>query len=95
MFIMTTYGLIDFWKFYKLRAGDRFSAILVDVRPGEMIIRFSCGYTYTAKSFAMPNAHIGDACMFLVKENDHGGRIVLEVVKRDDGSGIKKYDIRV
>ena len=77
-----------------LRAGDMFSAILLDIRPGEMMIQFSGGHTYTAKSFVMPNAHIGDECMFLVKENDLHGRIVLEVVKGDD-VGIKKYDIRV
>ena len=92
---MRTYRLIDIWKFFELRAGDRFSAVLLDIRPGEMIIRFSGGQTYTARSFVMPNAHIGDECMFLVKENDANGRIVLEVVKSGDGTGIKKYDIRV
>ena len=92
---MKTYRLIDIRKFFELQAGDRFSAILLDIRPGEMIIRFSGGHTYTAKSYVMPNAHIGDECMFLVKENDQNGRIVLEVVKGGDGTGLKKYDIRV
>ena len=92
---MKTYRLIDIRKFFRLQAGDRFSAILLDIRPGEMIIRFSGGHTYTARSYVMPNAHIGDECMFLVKENDQSGRIVLEVVKGGDGTGIKKYDIRV
>ena len=92
---MRTYRLIDIRKFFELQAGDRFSAILLDIRPGEMIIQFAGGHVYNAKSFVMPNAHIGDECMFLVKENDLNGRIVLEVVKGGDGTGIKKYDIRV
>ena len=80
-----------------LQSGERFSAILLDIRPGEMIIQFALGQTYTARTFVMPNAHIGDECVFLVKENDMNGKIVLEVVKIGQGSneGIKKYDIRV
>ena len=92
---MKMYRLIDIRKFFELTAGDKFSAILLDIRPGEMIIQFSGGQTYTARSFVMPNAHIGDECTFLVKENDTNGRIVLEVVKTGQGDGIMKYDIRV
>ena len=92
---MKTYRLIDIRKFFELQAGDRFSAILLDIRPGEMIIQFSGGQTYMAKSYVMPNAHIGDECLFLVKENDQSGRIVLEVVKIGEGTSVKKYDIRV
>ena len=92
---MRTFRLINIRKFFELQAGDRFSAILLDIRPGELIIRFSGGHTYTARSYVMPNAHIGDECLFLVKENETNGRIVLEVAKDGDGKGIKKYDIRV
>lgn len=92
---MKTYRLIDVYGFLALPAGSRFTGILQDIRPGEMLIRFSCGNTYAAKSRAMPNAHIGDECMFLVRESDGSGRIVLEVVKAGGAGGIKKFDIRV
>ena len=92
---MKTYRQIDICRFFELPAGSRFSAVLHDIRPGEMLIRFSCGNTYSAKSLVMPNAHIGDLCLFYVRENDAGGKIVLEVAKTDSAGGIKKFDVRV
>ena len=92
---MKTFRRIDIWEFFELPAGSRFSAVLQDIRPGEMLIRFSCGRTYTAKSLVMPNAHIGDSCLFLVRENDASGRIVLEVAKTEGKGGLKKFDVRV
>ena len=92
---MKTYKLIDIGKFFELPAGCFFSAVLHDIRPGEMLIRFSCGRTYAAKSLVMPNAHIGDECLFFVRENDANGRIVLEVAKSKNESGIRKFDVRV
>ena len=81
-------------NFFDLSPGDRFTAVLLDIRPGEIKIQFYGGGAYTAKTFVLPNAHIGDECVFSVRENDRNGRIVLELVK-EDGSQSKKYDMRV
>ena len=81
--------------FFELKQGDRFLAMLLDIRPGELKIKFECGGTYAAKTLVLPNAHIGDDCLFHVKENDHKGRIVLEMLKGNDRLHKKKYDMRV
>ena len=94
LFVKSTYR-IDKRKFFELRPGEKFAAVLLDIRPGEMLIQFFGGGTYKAKSLVLPNAHIGDACIFMVKENDMNGRIVLEVVKDNRNNSLKKYDIRV
>ena len=87
-------GKVTLKNFFDLNPGERFSATLLDIRPGEIRIRFYGGGAYTAKTFVLPNAHIGDECIFAVKENDRNGRIVLEIV-REEGGTYKKYDMRV
>ena len=81
-------------NFFELNPGDVFSATLLDIRPGEIKIAFLGGGAYTAKTLVLPNAHIGDECIFAVRENDKCGRIVLEIVKQSDDAH-KKYDMRV
>ena len=81
-------------NFFNLNPGDKFTATLLDIRPGEIKIRFYGGGAYKAKTFVLPNAHIGDECIFAVRENDRNGRIVLEIV-RDEFGTHKKYDMRV
>jgi len=70
-------------RFYELQAGDMFSAIIHDIRPSEVTIRFVNGEFYTARSKVLPESRIGEESLFLVKENDFEGRIILEMVKMD------------
>ena len=70
-------------RFYDLRPGDKFKALIHNIRPGEVTIRFATGELYTARSKVLPDARIGEESGFLVKENDYEGRIVLEMMKVD------------
>lgn len=89
---LSDYKVIGTRRFYELQAGDIFRAIIQDVRPGEVTIRFNDGQLYTARSLVLPGSRIGEDCLFCVKENDFAGRIVLGVVKH--GSKFS-FDMRV
>jgi len=80
-------------RFYELQPGDVFRAIIQDVRPGEVTIKFNDGETYTARSLVLPGARIGGEGLFVVRENDMNGRIVLGVVPREKGKFT--FDMRV
>jgi len=86
------YKLIGTRRFYELQAGENFKALIHDIRPGEVTIRFVGGELYTARSYVLPNARIGEESLFCVQENDFKGRIVLKMVS--DGN-VKKFDMRV
>ncbi|MCL2203645.1 MAG: hypothetical protein FWB88_06870 [Defluviitaleaceae bacterium] len=75
------YEVIGVRRFHEMRPGDMFKALITDIRPGEVTIRFNDGTSYTARSMVLPDARIGEDNIFLVKENDLNGRIVLEMVK--------------
>ena len=93
---LSDYKIIGTRRFYEMQAGDVFKATIHDIRPGEVTIRFSGGELYTARSYVLPNARIGEESLFCVQENDFKGRIVLKMVHSiGDGSGIKVFDMRV
>jgi len=68
-------------RFHQLQPGDKFSALIHDIRPGEVTIDLGGGSLYTARSLVLPEARIGEHSVFAVRENDFEGRIVLEMVK--------------
>ncbi|MCL1843380.1 MAG: hypothetical protein FWF79_06170 [Defluviitaleaceae bacterium] len=86
------FKVIGLRRFYELQPGDIFRAIIKDICPGEVTIRFDDGQLYTARTTILPSARIGEDCLFFVKENDFNGRIVLEIVKQGNG---KTFDMRV
>ena len=81
---MANYSVIGTRRFHELNPGDIFKALIHNIRPGEVTIRFSGGELYTARSMVLPEARIGEESLFAVRENDFEGRIVLEMVKSDD-----------
>jgi len=78
-----SYKIIGARRFHELQPGDMFKAVIHDIRPGEVTIRFSGGEQYTARSMVLPEARIGEESLFSVRENDFDGRIILEMVKSD------------
>ena len=77
------YKVIGTRRFHELLPGDIFKAVIHDIRPGEVTIRFNEGNLYTARSMVLPEARIGEESLFSVRENDFEGRIILEMVKSD------------
>ena len=75
------YEVVGIRRFNELLPGDKFVAIIHDIQPGKVTIRFKDGQMYTARSLVLPEARIGEESMFAVRENDFEGRIVLEMVK--------------
>ncbi|MCL2049918.1 MAG: hypothetical protein FWG87_14445 [Defluviitaleaceae bacterium] len=75
------YKTVGVRRFNELQAGDIFKATIHNIRPNEVTIRFSDGNTYTARSYVLPEARIGEESLFVVQENDLEGRIVLKMVK--------------
>ncbi|MCL2356317.1 MAG: hypothetical protein FWC70_04025 [Defluviitaleaceae bacterium] len=88
----TDYKFVGVRRFYQLQPGDIFRAVIHNIRPGEVVIRLAEGELYVARSLVLPPGHIGDECLFCVKENDFKGRIVLEVVKTGTSYS---FDMRV
>ena len=64
-----------------MQPGERFSAVIHDIQPGKVTIRFPGGSLFTARSMVQPEARIGEESLFSVRENDFNGRVVLEIVK--------------
>jgi hypothetical protein len=77
------YKVVGTRKFYALQAGDIFKAVIQNIRPGEVTIRFDDGELYTARSYVLPEARIGEESLFYVQENDMEGRIILKMMKLD------------
>jgi hypothetical protein len=75
------YDVIGKRRFHELRPGDMFRARIADIRPGYVTLKLDDGATHTARSLVSPDARIGEESVFLVRENDFEGRIVLEFVK--------------
>ncbi|MCL1844873.1 MAG: hypothetical protein FWF77_03115 [Defluviitaleaceae bacterium] len=89
---LSDFKAIGVRRFYEMEPGSIFRATIQDIQPGKVIIRLGDGELYTARSMVLPPAHIGEDCLFGVKENDFRGKIILEVVK----SGTKfSFDMRV
>jgi len=83
-------------RFYDLRPGEKFKALILNISPGEVTIRFASGELFTARSKVLPDARIGEESGFVVKDNDFKGRIVLEMLK--DGNQSQErltFDMRV
>jgi len=77
------YEVIGLRRFHELRPGDKFKAIIHDIKPGMVTINLGKGEYHTARSLVLPEARIGEESLFAVRENDFEGRIVLEMVKLD------------
>lgn len=75
------FEVIGLRRFHQLQPGDKFKAIIQDIKPGEVTISLGKGAQYTARSKILPEARIGEPSAFAVVENDFDGRIVLEMVK--------------
>jgi len=75
------FEIIGARRFHEMRPGDMFRAMIHDIRKGEVTLKFNDGTMYTARSLVLPDARIGEDTVFLVRENDFEGRIVLEMVK--------------
>lgn len=71
-----------------LAPGDRFDALVMDIKPGRVTLRLSDGNELTARSLVLPEAHIGDNATFQVKENVNG-QILLEMVKPDERGAVE------
>ena len=71
------YEAIGMRRFHQLQPGDKFKAMIHDIKPGEVTINLGGGALYTARSMILPEARIGEASVFSVRENDFDGRIVL------------------
>lgn len=67
----------------ELVSGERFTALVMDIKPGNVLLKLSDGKLLDAKSLFMPEAHIGDEATFQVKENVRG-QILLEMVKQNE-----------
>jgi len=89
---LSDYKIVGVRRFYEMQAGDIFRATVQDIRPGVVVIRLGDGELYSARSHVLPPAHIGEECLFRVKENDFAGRIFLEVVKTGTSYS---FDMRV
>lgn len=89
---LSDYKFIGMRRFYEMQPGDIFRAMIQDIRPGEVVLRLGDGELYTARSLVLPPGHIGDDCLFCVKENDMRGKIVLEIVKTGTNYS---FDMRV
>lgn len=66
--------------FSQLLPGERFVAKVEDIKPGQVTIQLESGDRLTAKSLVLPDARIGEDCLFFVKDNAKG-QILLEMVK--------------
>lgn len=90
---LNDYKAIGTRHLYALQTGAVFKAVIQDICPGEVTIRFKDGEVYIARSFVLSGAHIGEESLFYVKENDFKGRIVLGIVKQ--GTEHLTFDMRV
>ena len=77
---LVTKNLLD------LVSGDRFTAVVRDVKPGMVWLALADGSVLEAKTLAIPDAHIGDEAVFRVKENMRG-QLLLELVKPANAVG--------
>ena len=75
------YDIIGKRRFHEMQPGDMFRARITDIQQGRVTLKFNDGTTYMARSQVLPDARIGEESVFLVRENDFEGRIVLEMVK--------------
>ena len=68
---------------FNLAAGEVFTAQIVDIAPVGITLRLADGATLTAKALKAPDARIGDAATFVVRENGGatGGALVLEFLR--------------
>jgi hypothetical protein len=66
-----------------LRPGDRFKALVTDIKLGLVTVRLPDGSFFTARTRVLPEARIGEESLFLVKENDFKGQIKMEMLKPD------------
>jgi len=67
-------------NFNELSPGDIFRALVTDIQPNKVGIRFANGGGLTARSLVLPEARIGEPAFFVVKENTKG-QINLEMLR--------------
>ncbi|GHV40912.1 hypothetical protein FACS189490_06830 [Clostridia bacterium] len=60
--------------------GERFTALITDIKPGIATLRLPNGETINAKTSSLPDAHIGDTAVFVVRANTKG-QIFLAIEK--------------
>jgi len=70
-------------NFYALKAGAKFKATILDIKPSKVTIKLDGGGTFTARTLVLPDARIGEESIFLVKSNNLDGQILLEMLKID------------
>jgi len=66
-----------------LVAGDRFTAVVRDIRPGYLTLTLADGSQLDARTIVMPEARIGDEVIFVVKENVRG-QLLLELARSSE-----------
>ena len=69
-------------NFYSLKAGAKFKATILDIKPSKVTIKLDNGGTFTARTLVLPDARIGEESIFLVKSNTDG-QMLLEMIKVD------------
>jgi len=85
----------------QLKTGECFTALIDDIKQGQITVRLPDGGKFTARTFVPPEAHIGEESAFVVRENNGRGLIKLEFVKpqggETDGKPAKRmiFDMRV
>ncbi len=60
----------------KLEGGDKFKALILDIRPGEVTLQLSNGNVINAKCAQIPDARIGETATFSVRSNENGKLII-------------------
>ncbi len=70
-------------RFSDLTKGEKFTARVIDIRPDTVTIELATGESLTAKSLILPDARIGEAATFMVKDNAKG-KISLEMVREGE-----------
>jgi len=69
----------------QLSVGDKFKALIMDIKQDSISIKLSDNSIINAKSLTIPEARIGQSATFMVKENS-SGQILLEIVKQSSNN---------
>lgn len=64
----------------QMKAGDKFTGTVVDIKPDSVSLRLEDNTVLNAKSLVMTDLHIGEEADFVVKENS-SGRVFVELAK--------------
>lgn len=69
----------------QFKAGDKFNAVICDIKPDMVSLKLSDDSILNAKSLIIPEARIGQNATFVVKENS-SGQILIEMVKENQSN---------